>query len=66
MTKMHKLVEQQLLEQTQALDDEPLRHRIAEVAYLKAAERGFEPGHEWSDWFAAEAEVKAALYSEYS
>jgi hypothetical protein len=31
--------------------------RIAEAAYYKAQARGFEPGHEVEDWFAAEAEV---------
>lgn len=29
---------------------------IAEAAYFKAQARGFEPGHEMDDWFAAEAE----------
>ncbi len=28
--------------------------RIAELAYFKAEERGFEPGHELDDWLAAE------------
>jgi hypothetical protein len=37
------------------------RHRqIAELAYLKAEQRGFEPGHEMEDWLAAEAEVDKA------
>jgi hypothetical protein len=31
--------------------------RIAKVAYYKAQERGFAPGHDWEDWFAAEREV---------
>lgn len=29
---------------------------IAEIAYFKALERGFEPGHELEDWLGAEAE----------
>ena len=34
------------------------RHRrIAEEAYTIAELRGFEPGHELSDWLAAEKEV---------
>ncbi|MGH8144665.1 MAG: DUF2934 domain-containing protein [Steroidobacteraceae bacterium] len=38
------------------------RHRlIAEVAYLRAQRRGFEPGGNLDDWLAAEAEVDAAL-----
>ena len=28
--------------------------RLAELAYFKAEERGFEPGHELEDWLAAE------------
>jgi hypothetical protein len=31
--------------------------RIAKVAYYKAQQRGFTPGHDWEDWFAAEREV---------
>ena len=30
--------------------------RIAELAYIKAESRGFEPGHELEDWFEAEQE----------
>lgn len=34
------------------------RHKmIAETAYLIAERRGFVPGHELSDWLAAEREV---------
>jgi hypothetical protein len=37
------------------------RHRqIAELAYYKAQQRGFAPGHELEDWLAAEAEVDKA------
>ena len=32
---------------------------IAEAAYLLAASRGFEPGHELDDWLAAEKSVDA-------
>jgi Protein of unknown function (DUF2934) len=34
---------------------------IAELAYFKAQQRGFEPGHEREDWLAAEAEVDMRL-----
>jgi hypothetical protein len=34
---------------------------IAESAYLRAERRGFAPGHEAEDWFAAEREVDALL-----
>jgi hypothetical protein len=29
------------------------------AAYFRAQSRGFEPGYEWEDWLAAEAEVSA-------
>jgi Protein of unknown function (DUF2934) len=31
---------------------------IAELAYFRALERGFTPGHESEDWFEAEAEFE--------
>jgi hypothetical protein len=31
--------------------------RISKVAYYKAQQRGFLPGHDWEGWFAAEREV---------
>lgn len=43
-----------------------LMRRISERAYLKAEQRGFEPGYEMDDWLAAEAEIRAALSSEGS
>ena len=33
------------------------RDTIAEAAYRRAQQRGFEPGHELEDWFAAEREL---------
>jgi hypothetical protein len=33
------------------------RERVAELAYYRALQRGFEPGHEIEDWLAAEAEI---------
>jgi hypothetical protein len=33
------------------------REAIAEAAYCRAERRGFEPGHELEDWFAAEHEL---------
>lgn len=35
--------------------------RISVCAYFKAEQRGFEPGHMWEDWLAAEREVDAAV-----
>ena len=34
---------------------------IAEAAYFRAEKRGFAPGHEAEDWFAAEREVDSGL-----
>ena len=36
---------------------EETRRRIAEVAYFRAKQRNFEPGHELEDWVEAESEV---------
>ena len=32
--------------------------KIAELAFYKAENRGFKPGHEFDDWIKAEQEVK--------
>jgi hypothetical protein len=34
---------------------------IARAAYVLAEARGFDPGHDLEDWFAAQAEVDAVL-----
>jgi hypothetical protein len=36
------------------------REMIATAAYFRAQKRGFEPGHEQEDWFAAETEIAHA------
>lgn len=41
--------------------EQALHQRIAEVAYQKAQERGFAPGHELDDWRAAENQVVAEV-----
>ena len=45
----------------QQMDDESIPNnlykRIAELAYYRAEQRGFSPGHEESDWLEAEKEV---------
>jgi hypothetical protein len=46
----------------QALVPREDRHQmIAELAYLRAQRRGFEPGHELEDWLAAEMEIDTGL-----
>lgn len=37
------------------------RDMVATAAYFRAERRGFEPGHELEDWYAAETEVVHAL-----
>ncbi|EIC20761.1 DUF2934 domain-containing protein [Thiorhodovibrio frisius] len=38
--------------------DRPAKdEKVAELAYLKAEQRGFETGHEMDDWLEAEAEL---------
>jgi hypothetical protein len=39
------------------LDTEMRQQKIAELAYYKSENRGFEPGHEVEDWLEAESEV---------
>ena len=34
---------------------------ICEAAYYISQHRGFEPGHDMDDWFAAERQIDAAL-----
>jgi hypothetical protein len=43
------------------VDPEQRAALIAEAAYFRAEKRGFTPGHEAEDWFAAESEVDAIL-----
>jgi len=43
------------------VDEQERLRMVAEAAYLRAQERGFESGHEDADWLAAEAEVDARL-----
>lgn len=47
-------------------DSESFRKKVAEAAYLKAEQRGFESGYELEDWLQAEQEVKAELEAERS
>jgi Protein of unknown function (DUF2934) len=39
------------------LDADTRRAMIAEAAYYRAEQRGFEPGRELEDWHAAESDV---------
>jgi hypothetical protein len=34
---------------------------IADAAYFRSSQRGFEPGHEVDDWLAAESDIDVAL-----
>lgn len=46
---------------TASNENEVLLDMIARAAYFRAQHRGFAPGNEWNDWFAAEREVTMAL-----
>jgi len=43
------------------LSEDEVNAMISRAAYMKAAQRGFEPGHEVDDWLAAEAEIRAMM-----
>ena len=43
------------------LSEDELNAMISRAAYLRAEQRGFEPGHEVEDWLAAEAEIRAMI-----
>ena len=45
------------------IDPELFNEMVAERAYFKAKQRGFEPGHETEDWLEAEKELLAAASS---
>lgn len=38
------------------------REMIATAAYFRAEKRGFEPGHELEDWYAAENDIAEAQH----
>jgi hypothetical protein len=44
---------------TPLLSDSERYAQISLCAYFRAERRGFEPGHMWDDWLAAEEEVGA-------
>ena len=52
---MAKKTAKQTREETIYLPDQ--NAKISELAYYKAEQRGFEPGHELDDWFKAEQEL---------
>ncbi len=45
-----------------AISPEMRQRMIGEAAYYRSSRRGFEPGHELEDWFAAEADFERANY----
>lgn len=44
-----------------AVTPEQRQIMICEAAYYIAEHRGFEPGHDMDDWFAAERQIDAVL-----
>ena len=47
--------------QEQPAQPPDLQRWIAEAAYYRAEQRGFQPGEETQDWLAAEAEILARM-----
>ena len=45
----------------QIIDAQTRHELVAQAAYFRAQRRGFAPGHEQEDWYAAEAEIDAAV-----
>jgi hypothetical protein len=45
------------------VDPEARRLMIAQAAYYRAEQRGFEPGHELEDWLEAEARIDLLIDS---
>jgi hypothetical protein len=43
-----------------------VEEEIRQLAYLMSERRGFEPGHEADDWFAAEREVRQRYHHQHS
>ena len=46
------------------ISSEETRRQIAEAAYFRAKERGFQPGRELEDWIEAESEVMGRINGE--
>jgi len=46
---------------SQLIDAQTRQELIAQAAYFRAQRRGFVPGHEQEDWYAAETEIDTAL-----
>ena len=47
--------------QTRLISEEERRRMIAEAAYLRAQQRGFEGGDPVADWLVAETEINKSL-----
>ncbi len=50
----------------QGFSPEARQRMIREAAYYHYLNRGFEPGHDVEDWFAAEAEIEQAALARQS
>jgi len=50
-----------MLKAVSSSDDCPREQMIAEAAYFRAQQRGFEPGNEMSDWLEAESDIERVL-----
>lgn len=55
-----EIVRMAAVEATSRAEDR--REMIATAAYFRAERRGFEPGHELEDWYAAEHDIAEAQH----
>ena len=61
VAKGKKAVERAVGASPQLIDAQTRQELIAQAAYFRAQRRGFVPGHEEEDWYAAETEIDTAL-----
>jgi hypothetical protein len=56
--KTESIIPQKISTEHESKNHSPqLQEKIAELAYFKAEQRGFQPGHEEEDWLIAEREI---------
>jgi hypothetical protein len=69
---MAKVATKDVKEQTSVFKDNNIEDlsdhnaKVAEIAYRKAENRGFKPGHELDDWLEAEEELNLSGANEES
>jgi len=57
MTEADETIRQSVKPERSAIEPELFREMITTLAFYKAEQRGFAPGHELADWLEAEQEI---------